>query len=224
VLIQAKRTLIAAALTVGLGLLAAAPASATVISWNPPSPFNFTNGSTSGSLLLIDSVFGAPSGSTPFAGPFAGTGPTDVSIVFQLTATAGAIENIGLSVVTGFVGQQITGHGTIAGTGEVAVTTDAGFTNNIFGGQAGFDFASDLDSSNASADESDYFFVSFAAAGFDMDGTENVRLMVDPVGVGQADFSQTGPAIEAPEPAALVILAIGGLAIAGRIGRSRSKR
>jgi hypothetical protein len=48
--------------------------------------------------------------------------------------------------------------------------------------------------------------------------------MVDPVGVGQGDFSQTGPAIEAPEPAALLILAIGGLAIAGRIGRSRSKR
>jgi hypothetical protein len=217
-----KRSLLAALLFTGLGLAGVSPALATAVDV-VPNPYTVTNGSTSGSLVLVDSFLGAPTdpNTITFAGPFAGISPTDITMVFQLTATAGSIEDVGVSVVVGFSGRTVTGHGTISGTGEVSVTSGP-FTNTLLGGTAGFDFGvPGLDSSNASADTSDYFFVSFSNV--TADGTENVRLMVDP-GSG-ADYSVTGPQVVVPEPSGLLmILGAGALAAAAWTRRSRARR
>jgi hypothetical protein len=209
-----KRLLIAIPLLLGVGV--ASPAVAAPFGIDP-NAYTFTNGSTTGQLMLVDWVFGTPTdaGTITFAGPFPGITATDITLIFQLTAVAGSIEDIGVSAVVGFTGRQITGHGTIPGTGEVAVTSGP-FTNNLFGGQAGFDFGvPGLDSANAAADESNYFFVSFQ--NLTADATENVRLMVDP-GTG-ADFSVAGPLV-VPEPSTLLLLAAGALGIAGAARRS----
>jgi hypothetical protein len=216
------RTLVAAMLFAGFGLTAAAPALAGPITI-VPNPFSLTDGTTSGDLLLVDSVVGAPTGGSSF-GFFPGVSGTDITLIFQLTATSGAIESLGLSVLySAFNGYSITDHGTIAGTGEVTVTSNAAATyTTAFGDSAGFDFGSPgLNAAgDGSDDESDYFYVSFAS--LVGDGSETVSLMVNPY--TGADFSpSTPPVIQVPEASTILLFAAGALGIAGLTRRTNSR-
>jgi hypothetical protein len=201
-MLKRARLLCAAA---ALVLLAPIGAAALTIS---PNPQTFSNGTDAGSITLVGTATGVPSGGTVLAGS---VGVSDVTLIFQATVTSGALESLGVGA-TGIGGPPFlssTGAGRIAGP-DVDVTGVTGTAGTRI-----FDF--DGDGELDAGQTSDYFFVSWAS--LPDDETRQVNFMVN--GSTGSDFTVSA-VITAPEPEVLGLLGLGlgGLAL----WRRRSSR
>jgi hypothetical protein len=182
-------------LVVSAGALALLlPVAAAAITINP-NPVTFNNGTDAGTITLVGSVTGVPSGGTVLAGS---VGASDISLVFQVTVTSGNVESLGIGA-SGIGGPPFlssTGAGWIPGS-DVDITSVTGTAGTRI-----FDFDSDgeLDLGQTS----DWFFVSYAS--LPEDGTRQVNFMVN--GSTGSDIPISA-VLEAPEPGVLGLLALG---------------
>ena len=159
-----------------------------------PNPQSFSNGTDAGTITLVGTATGVPSGGTVLAGT---VGASDVTLIFQVTTTSGALESLGVGA-SGIGGPPFlssTGAGRIAGP-DVDVTGVTGTAGTRI-----FDF--DGDGELDAGQTSDQFFVSYAS--LPDDGTRQVNFMVN--GSTGSDF--TVSAILVPEPAHLTLLGLG---------------
>jgi hypothetical protein len=190
-------------LLVAVALALSMPNGAAALTINP-NPQTFSNGTDIGSITLVGTATGIPTGGSVLAGT---VGATDITLIFQVTVTGGALESLGIGA-SGIAGPPFlssTGAGRIAGP-DVDVTSVTGTAGTRI-----FDFDSDgqLDAGQTS----DLFFVSYAS--LPDDDTRQVNFMVN--GSTGSDFTVSA-VVTAPEPAVLGLLGlgIGGLALAWR--------
>jgi hypothetical protein len=188
-MLQRARLLCAAA-----ALVVFAPVGADALTISP-NPQTFSNGTDAGSITLVGTATGIPSGGTVLAGT---VGVSDVTLIFQATVTSGALESLGVGA-SGIGGPPFlssTGAGRIAGP-DVDVTSVTGTAGTRI-----FDF--DGDGELDAGQTSDYFFISYAS--LPDDETRQVNFMVN--GSTGSDFTVSA-VITAPEPQVFGLLALG---------------
>jgi hypothetical protein len=170
------------------------PVASAALTINP-NPTTFSNGTDVGSITLVGTATGVPSGGTVLAGT---VGAGDVSLIFQVTMTGGALESLGVGA-SGIGGPPFlssTGAGWIPGS-DVDITSVTGTAGTRI-----FDF--DADGELDAGQTSDLFFVSYAS--LPDDGTRQVNFMVN--GSTGSDIPVSA-ILEAPEPGVLGLLALG---------------
>lgn len=178
-------------------LLLGAAGSAKALGISPnPIPLS---GDVTGQIELVSVVTGLPGGATQLTGT---TGAGDVSLVFRLSFSAGAVEVLGLSGVTlPFTAITPTGTGWVPGAGvDIAQVTGTATSPQFDFGVAGTPSAGE---GVGAGQSSDLFFVSFAA--LLGDASQQVNFMVDP-GAG-AEFTVQASVI--PEPGTLALVGSG---------------
>ncbi len=184
-----------------LGVVVAAlllPAWAAAITITPnPVPFSGGSpaGTDTGTITLVGTATGVPTGAANVVGTI---GASDITLIFQVTVTSGALESLGVGA-SGIGGPPFlssTGAGWIPGP-------DVDLTPPITGtaGTRIFDF--DADGELDVGQTSDQFFVSYAS--LPDDGTRQVNFMVN--GSTGSDF--TVSAVLVPEPAHVTLLGLG---------------
>jgi hypothetical protein len=182
-----------------LSLLVPLGAGALTIS---PNPQSFSNGTDIGTITLVGTATGVPSGGTVLAGA---VGVTDVSLIFQVSVTGGALESLGVGA-SGIGGPPFlssTGAGWISGT-DVDITSVTGTAGTRI-----FDF--DGDGELDSGQTSDLFFVSYTS--LPDDGTRQVNFMVN--GSTGSDFTVSAILV-VPEPGTLALVGVLGLGLFAR--------
>jgi len=201
-LLPAFSALLAAGVLLGAGW--AGTASALTID---PNPVSFDNGTVSGTITLIADANGVPSGGSVEVGS---VDPSDISLVFQVSVTAGTLNGVGVSAFdTTFTAQPVVaGAGVIAGTGDEAVSAVGQSGSTII-----FDFLSGGVGTLDAGEISDEFFVSYES--LVTDGSISLNFMISPE--AQSDFTVTSSVV-VPEPATLL------LAFAGLAGLLRASR
>ena len=190
-------------------LLSMSPMEAGALTMTP-NPITYTDGETSVTITLVGTAIGIPGGGTVLMGS---TGLTDLSLVFSLSVsdvdpfdlvTAG-IEKVEVGVrVPPFTLIASTGAGWIPGAG-VDIAQVTGTVN-----ARSFDFGLLTPPNNdavLAGQTSDLFFVSYAAGVLQSNGTQVVRLKLDPV-VGGIFGGPPDPTL-IPEPGSLLLLGMG---------------
>lgn len=181
-------------------LLAASPAAALSIATNPVA---FDNGAgVSGTITFLGTATGIPTGGNELAGT---VGAGDVSLIFEVFVTSGALDSIGVGVFQPpFTGVNSTGAGDIPNGGIDISGVSGNAGTRIFG------FLGDLDSSETS----DAFFVSYASLA--TDGSQQVNFMISPAS-GASDFTVSVALV--PEPSTLLLFGLGAAGLAGAARR-----
>ena len=189
-MLERVRLLFAAAV---LSILVPMGAAALTISISP-NPRTYSDGDDTGTITLVGTATGVPVGGTVVAGT---VGATDISLIFQVTVTAGSVESLGVGVLdtSPFGGVSSTGAGRIAGP-DTDVTTVTGTAGTRI-----FDF--DADGQLDVGQTSDLFFISYAS--LQDDETQVVNFMVN----GETGTDFTVSATLVPEPALLACLGLG---------------
>lgn len=181
-----------------LTALAAAPSMALTID---PNPIAFDNGAgVSGTILLVGTATGLPTGGAVLAGA---VGVSDTVLVFEafVAEGSGALDGIGVGVFQPpFTGISSTGAGRIAGGGVDISGVSGTAGTRIFG----------FDGNLGAGQTSDLFFVSFES--LSTDGSQQVTFMISPAS-GASDFTVTGSIV--PEPSMFLLFGLGLTGLAG---------
>jgi hypothetical protein len=205
---RAKAPLAGLALLAGAFLLLglSAPAAGLTID---PNPVLFDNGSVSGSITLVETTTGVPSGGNVLAGSVSGT---DLSLVFEVTMDVGsdALGTIGVGVSEPGpffpIPVDSTGAGDVAGTGDVGISGVSGPADTrIFAFDGGL----------GSGQTSDRFFVSYAS----LSEGWSVNFMIGPAEGSQFTVTSTLVAVPEASAALLLLAGVGAAALAARRGR-----
>jgi hypothetical protein len=198
---------------------------------------SYNNGSgVSGTITYLGYTTGTPAGTVATVGTI---GVSDVVLMFSVTPSAGAIDQIGVGAVfcdpgpyTGgtpsaqcsnnappyLIGRLSTGAGWGPdGTPDTLYVDISGFSGTA--GTRIFSFPDGPDGDALPGVEvgqsSDVFFVSYAASDITFDFRTNINFMISPAS-GAADFTQSITLVPEPGTALLMGLGLGGIAFAGR--------
>lgn len=181
-------------------LVSAASPSARAITISP-NPAPFSNGTDIGTITLVSVVTGLPGGGIQLAGT---TGVGDLTLVFQVSVTSGALETLGVGALlgpSGFTTISSTGAGWVAGANvNIAAVTGTATTRIFDFGVAG---TPTVGEGVGAGQSSDLFFVSWVS--LSDSPTDRINFMVN--GSTGGDFTVGVTVV--PEPATSVLLGFG---------------
>jgi hypothetical protein len=197
------------AIAIGVAVTAGA-ASASIID----VPFDDGTGSVTGILSLVDIVVGPPPGAAYFPPPDA-PGANDVTLVFQISVTAGDVTELGVGLTDAFLTPlNSTGVGWIPN--NPAWADVAGVSGPLNTRIFTFDPAGGIGGNGNSildaGETSDYFFVSYEE-GTPVDGSLDINFMIQD---GVPTFTISTPLIPGPGGVALGFGILASLAFGGR--------
>lgn len=191
------------ALLLAAFLLLAGPAPVSALTMTPdPRLFSITG--AAGSIDFIGQVTGTPAGAV---GVFGTIGPTNITLIFQLTVTSGGVDSIGVG---------ITLVSSTAG-GWIGTSSDGLVDISLVNGTAAtriFNFGATAEGVNPnvnSGETSNYFFISYAS----ITPPKTINFMVSPSD-GSSDVTVSATIV--PEPASVMLLGAG---LAGLVIRAR---
>jgi hypothetical protein len=187
----------------------AGAASASIID----VPFDDGTGTVTGILSLVNIVTGPPPGAAYFPPPDA-PGANDVTLIFQISVTAGHVSELGVGVTDGVTPLNSTGVGWIPN--NPAWADIAGVSGPLNTRIFTFDPAGGLGGNGngvlSAGETSDYFFVSYAE-GTPLDGSLDINFMIQD---GVPTFTVSTPLVPGPGGVIVGLGILGSLAFRGR--------
>lgn len=212
-----RTALLAPAVSAALFICAGAASALTI----DPNPILFDDSSSgvSGSITLVDSGDGVPSGGDVLVGSVDGS---DVTMAFEIQLDQGSSAVNGVSVSAfnpdTFSGPTLAGGGDVPNGGEDITGASTSGSNGVL-----YEF---LDDEGTSSNEelegqetSDRFFISYES--LTTDGSLDANFMISPAD-GSRDFDANAAIVPEPATLALIGFGVGGLALLS--GRRRGRR